>query len=176
MFNVYNKSDVEYQPQMFNVHNKTDSWSTNLSFSKEFSPILVVDWAWLVHCARLPHIVKPGLTLCQKIIYDPFQTWSFCWFWKTLWTLQQRQAPFPRDCIRCVQRSQQSLSWDPSSSPRTRTGAGLGALAASSLVHRHSELRLTAQSQGAFIEILNRIHIKELGVQGESFLAPLGTL
>ena len=84
MFNVYNKSDVEYQPQMFNVHNKTDSWSTNLSFSKEFSPILVVDWAWLVHCARLPHIVKPGLTLCQKIISNPFQTWSLCGFLENL--------------------------------------------------------------------------------------------
>ena len=165
---------------MFNVHDKIDSWGTNLSFSKEFSPILVVDWAWLVHCTRLPHIVKPGLTLCQKISHASFlilfKLGLFFGFWKTLWTLQQRQAPFPRDCIRCVERSQQSLSWAPSSSPRTRTGAGLGALAASSLVHTHSELRLTAQSQGAFIEILNRIHIKELGAQREPFLAPLGTL
>ena len=100
MFNVHEKTDFGYQtnlkcsismtkvilsmyqPHMFNVHNKTDSWSTNLSFSKEFSPILVVDWAWLVHCARLPHIVKPGLTLCQKISIILFKLGLFTDFGK----------------------------------------------------------------------------------------------
>ena len=39
--------------------------STNLSFPKEVSPILVVDRTWLVHCTRLPHIVKPGSNISK---------------------------------------------------------------------------------------------------------------